>query len=286
MKERLKGVYRMKFSKMHGLGNDFIVLEGEKLAEAALPELAKRLCDRHTGIGADGILLLLPSEKADLRMRILNCDGSEAEMCGNGIRCFARYAYEQGRIAKTEFTVETLAGIIRPRLTVQAGKVAAITIDMGRPLWKRSEIPMLGAEGEVIGEEIALGDQRYAVTSLVVGVPHTIVFTEDVKTAPVLTVGPQLEKHPVFPKGTNINFVEVKNRREIYVRTWERGAGATLACGTGCCASVAASWRNGHTERAVTVHLALGDLEIVYHEDGKLYMTGPAEYAFAGDFTE
>lgn len=273
----------MKFSKMHGLGNDFIILTEEALQEEKnYAVLAKKLCNRHTGIGADGILFVLPSVCADIRMRIINCDGSEAEMCGNGVRCFARYVFENNLISKKEFSIETLAGIIYPKLTVKDHTVTAITINMGKPLWNRSDIPMKGKSGEAIAARLCTAKSEYKITSLFMGVPHTILFVEHVADVPIRSIGPAIEKHPDFLHGTNVNFVEVKNRHEIYVRTWERGAGPTLACGTGCCASVAAAWKNGLTERCVTAHLPLGSLEIEYKADDDIYMTGPGEYAFEG----
>lgn len=272
----------MNFSKMHGLGNDFILLEEKEIMGQDYAVLARTLCDRHTGIGANGILIIQASQIADLRMRIFNCDGSEAEMCGNGIRCFARYAFEHGWVTKHEFSVETLAGIVQPQLILKNNRIDSIKINMGQPRWQRKDIPMLGAEEEAIDEVISVLGKEYRITSLFMGVPHTIVFVDDVKKVQIDKIGPAIEKHKLFPKGTNVNFVEVKNEKEIYVRTWERGAGMTLACGTGCCASVAAAWKNKLTENKVLVHLPLGDLSIEYAENGTVYMAGAAEYSFSG----
>ena len=272
----------MQFCKMHGLGNDFILFQEATDEKKDYSALAKKICDRNTGIGADGILVLLPSQRADVQMRIINSDGSEANMCGNGVRCFARYVFERGVIAKTEFSIETRAGIIHPALTVDGQTVTGIRIDMGEPLLNRSAIPMLGEHDRVVAEEIEVDGCDYTITSLLMGVPHTMVFVGQITDKEVKTLGPKLEKHPLFPEGTNVNFVEVLNEREIKVRTWERGAGPTLACGTGACASVMAGILNRRTDKKVTVHLALGDLLVEYAEDGRVYMSGPAEYAFSG----
>ena len=274
----------VQFCKMHGLGNDFILIEDLKDSGRDYAALAKRLCDRHTGIGADGILVVLPSHKADLRMRIVNCDGSEAEMCGNGVRCFARYAWERRLITKHEFTVETLAGIVQPQLSIEGAKVTAITIAMGKPRLERQAIPMLGSAGRVLGEELLTDAGTYKITSMFMGVPHTVVFVENAARTAIEKIGPQIERHAAFPEGTNVNFVEILNRHEIIVRTWERGAGPTLACGTGCCASVVAAWLNGLTERQVIVRLPLGELCIEYAADETVRMTGPAAYVFSGSW--
>jgi len=272
----------MNFSKMHGLGNDFILLEEKEIIGEDYAALAKTLCDRHTGIGADGILIIQTSQIADLRMRIFNCDGSEAEMCGNGIRCFARYVFEHGWVTKHEFSVETLAGIVQPQLILKNNRIDSVKINMGQPRWKRKDIPMLGVEEEAVGEILSVLGKEYRITSLFMGVPHTIVFVDDVKKVQIDKIGPAIEKHALFPKGTNVNFVEVQNEKEIYVRTWERGAGMTLACGTGCCASVAAAWKNKLTANEVLVHLPLGDLRIEYAANETVYMSGAAEYSFSG----
>lgn len=273
----------MQFCKMHGLGNDFIIIREKVDAGRDYEGLAQKLCNRNTGIGADGILVVLPSKNADIQMRIINNDGSEANMCGNGIRCFARYVFEQGILTKDEFTVETKAGIVSPKLTVINNKVEEIKINMGKPLLKRSKIPMVGPDEEVIAEPINLAGKKYGITSLLMGVPHTIIFVDKIIDTEVEIIGPQLEKHSLFPEHTNVNFVEVLNKSEIRVRTWERGAGLTLACGTGCCASVVAAILNNRTKSKVTVHLGLGKLIIEYAPDGTIYMTGPACYVCSGE---
>lgn len=270
----------MKFTKMHGLGNDFVVFVDKDGANKDFSDLAVRLCDRHTGIGADGIMVVVPSAVADTRMRIINADGSEAEMCGNGIRCFAKYVYERGIITKDSFTIETLAGIMKPSLTIESGVVTLVTVDMGKPIFEARQIPMDSEAAIVKKFPVQVEDTTYEVSSVLMGVPHTEVFVNDVTTVPLTTLGPKLEKHELFPRGTNVNFVQVVDKDHIKVRTWERGAGATLACGTGCCASVVMAYENGLTNREVDVDVYLGTLHIRYEEDGSVFMTGPAAEVF------
>ena len=275
----------MEFIKVHGLGNDFILLEQAAYEGRDLAKLAIRLCDRHTGIGADGLLLVAAPgrEDADIRMRIINQDGSEAEMCGNGIRCFARYVFEQGLVSGTEFRVETKAGVMVPHISVEDGRVKDVKIDMGKPALERQAIPMDGSAGTVLAEKLVLEDgSSYAITSMFMGVPHTMVFVDSLSDELVSSVGRRIEKNPVFPQGTNVNFVVIHGRSKIEVRTWERGAGATLACGTGCCASAVAACLNGYTDRNVTVQVQLGSLQIQYAADETVWMSGPAEIVYRG----
>jgi diaminopimelate epimerase len=271
----------IKFQKMHGLGNDFILLHDINPQDYDLKKLAIYLCNRHTGIGADGIMLVLPSDRADIQMRIVNSDGSEANMCGNGIRCFAKYVFENGIIAKETFTIETYAGIMIPELQVENGMVKSVKVNMGSPKLERDDIPMTGQNGHVINEPLTIHDKTYSITSMLMGVPHTMVFVDEVDSFDIVGVGRQIEKHPDFPQRTNVNFVEVVNNHEIKVRTWERGAGSTLACGTGCCASAVASILNEKTVDKVIVHLALGDL-IIEWINGIVFMTGPATNICSG----
>lgn len=272
----------MKFQKMHGLGNDFILLDKIDPSMFDLEKLAINLCDRHQGIGADGIILILPSEIADVKMRIVNSDGSEANMCGNGIRCFAKYVYDNQINTAKSFTIETGAGIMIPELIIENEKVLAVKVNMGSPDLERSSIPMTGASGKVINEPLTITGKEYYITSMLMGVPHTVVFVDNLNDTDIVTIGRQIEKNPVFPQGTNVNFVEVINEHEIKLRTWERGAGSTLACGTGSCASAVASCLNGKTGTTVTVHLTLGDLFIEWI-DGTVYMTGSANHVFSGE---
>lgn len=272
----------MKFQKMHGLGNDFILMDEIDPTKYDLASFAIRLCDRHQGIGADGIILILPSEIADVKMRIINSDGSEADMCGNGIRCFAKYVYDNQLNTAKSFTIETGAGVMIPELILEDGKVLFVRVNMGAPGLERSAIPMTGAAGHVINEPLMIDDKVYNITSLLMGVPHTIVFVDHLDQTNIVTIGRQIEKNRVFPKGTNVDFIEVINDKEIKMRTWERGAGSTLACGTGSCASAVASFLNGKTGKEVTVHLTLGDLFIEWI-DGIVFMTGSADHVFTGE---
>jgi diaminopimelate epimerase len=273
----------MKFTKMHGLGNDFIFFENPDNSEMNYSAMAVKMCHRQLGIGADGIIAVLPSEVADLRMRIINADGSEANMCGNAIRCFARYAYERGLVQSKIFRIETFAGIIIPEVITENDRVISVRVNMGKPKTGRSSIPMLGEETDANQVPVQVGNQEFKITSLLMGVPHTMVFVDDLKTIEVERIGRAIEKNDLFPNGTNVNFVEVIDRNRVKVRTWERGAGATLACGTGCCASAVASIINQHTNRKVTVELQYGELEIEWTEDGTVFMTGPAEQSFSGE---
>ena len=278
----------MDFVKMHGLGNDFVFIEDKTGQDKDYTALARAMCNRHTGIGADGLIVIVDSRVADVRMRIINSDGSEAEMCGNGIRCFAKYVYDSGIIEKKRFTVETPAGIMEPEITVGAdNKAKLITINMGRPSFNRSEIPMEGADGRVLNEDLCVDGENWKITSLLMGVPHTVTYVDDVDTVDIEKIGPLFEKHEAFPKHTNINFAQQMDDRTVKVRTWERGAGATLACGTGSCSVAIASFLNGRTGREVDIQLPLGTLHIEYREeDGNVYMTGPAAVSFTGTWPD
>jgi len=268
---------------MHGLGNDFIFFENLTNIEMDYSAMAIRMCHRQLGIGADGIIAVLPSEIADLRMRIINADGSEANMCGNAIRCYAKYAWERGLVKSKTFRIETFAGIIIPEVIAENGKVGSVRVNMGSPDIPRAAIPMLGDETAAINFMLPLGESEINITSILMGVPHTMIFVDDLDSVDVKTFGPLVEKHPLFPNGTNVNFVEVVNRNRVKLRTWERGAGATLACGTGSCATAVASILNEHTDRSVIVELQYGELLIEWAEDGTVFMTGPAEESFTGE---
>lgn len=279
----------MKFAKVHGLGNDFVIIncmdEATAIGPDAYASVAIKLCDRHFGIGADGILLVLPSKEADICMRIINSDGSEAEMCGNGIRCFARYVYETGIVKKEVMTIETLAGIKIPRIILDAQQqVAAVEVDMGMPILQKPEIPMVG-QGQAIAESIQIEDKTFAVTAVSMGNPHCVIFVEDARNFPIEYWGPRIEKSQYFPRKTNVEFVQVLNEQEVIMRVWERGAAVTLACGTGACATTVACILNGKTGRNIKLHLDGGDLEVRWDEaSGHLYMTGPAETVFTGAY--
>jgi diaminopimelate epimerase len=266
---------------MHGLGNDYIVIDNrdEKIGGSQAQKLAKRLCERRFSVGADGLLLVSASKVADAKMQIFNADGSEAEMCGNGIRCFAKYCYENGIVGKLEFTVETLTGVKLVRLGLKGKEVASVTVDMGAPNWKRSSLPMTG-KGTCINEDLKVDGDTFKVTCLSMGNPHCIIFVDCIDCFPVEEIGAKIENHKAFPKRTNVGFVEVLNENELNVRVWERGCGETLACGTGTCAAVAASNKLGLVGNKVTVHMLGGDLQVELTETALL--TGAAERIFEG----
>ncbi|KAB2954480.1 diaminopimelate epimerase [Heliorestis acidaminivorans] len=279
----------MEFVKMHGLGNDFVIVDARKspyLEHKDWEEVAIKVCDRHYGIGADGLILVLPSEIADISWRIINPDGSEPEMCGNGIRCFARYVYERAIVTNKIIKVETLAGIIVPEIQVNdEGKVVAVKVDMGEPIFERSKIPMTGHADKVIDEEIDVNGNTVKITALSMGNPHCLIYVDKIDQAPLTEWGPLVEKHQIFPKKTNVEFVEILNRNEAHMRVWERGAGPTLACGTGACATLVGSVLNGYLDRQATIHLPGGDLEIEWDEgSNKVFMTGPAVEVFQGNY--
>ena len=277
----------LTFTKMEGLGNDFVMIDDRKktLSSAmSYDKLARTLCDRRFGIGGDGIILVLESSTCDIRFRVFNSDGSEAQMCGNGMRCLARYVYEKGMIDKTEITVETLAGVIVPRLNIDdEGRIVSVTVDMGKPVLDAEKIPFIPASkgGPVHTIDTASGPVSFTPVSM--GNPHAVIFVDDITGAPLLETGPVVEIHPAFPQKTNVEFIQVLSDSEIRMRVWERGAGVTLACGTGACAAVVASVLNEKTGRTVTVHLDGGDLSITWDkESGHIFKTGPARTVFQG----
>jgi diaminopimelate epimerase len=272
---------------MHGLGNDYLVVDAmqESPSESKLSALAKALSDRHFGVGADGLILVLPSRAADFRMRIFNSDGSEAEMCGNGIRLFAKFVYERGHTKAKDLEVETLAGIVRPRLRVRGGRVTSVRVDMGEPRLARSEIPMKGTdEAQVVNERLRVGGRRYQITAVSMGNPHCVMFVEEVDRARVGEIGPAIERHDLFPRRTNVEFAQVVGDGEIKMRVWERGAGETLACGTGASAVLVAAVLNGLSSRKAVVHLRGGDLKVNWNrEDNHVFIEGPAAEVFTGE---
>ncbi len=272
----------LKFWKMHGLGNDYVLIDNreEKIREGNIGTVARKLCERRFSIGADGLLLLYSSQTADVKMRIFNSDGSEAEMCGNGIRCFAKYCYENNIVEKRQLRIETLAGVRNVWLKIGNGKVKSVTVDMGKPVLEREKIPVFG-HGTYIDQELVVDGTIYRMTCMSVGNPHCVIFMDNVDDFPVGDVGPRIEKHKMFPNRINVEFAEPLKRNELKVRVWERGVGETLACGTGACAAVVAGNLLGKTSEDCTVHLRGGELKIKYEHD-KLLMTGPAEKAFEG----
>ncbi len=271
----------MRFWKMHGLGNDYVVIDNRdhKISDQQAPQIAKKLCDRRFSIGADGLLLVFPSEVADVKMRIFNSDGSEAEMCGNGIRCFSKYCYENHIVQETEFPIETLAGIKYIELTLNGDEVSSVKVDMGGPNWQRSSLPMLG-QGEAINITLKMDGKHYQVTCLSMGNPHCVTFVEDADKFPVDYVGPTIEHDPAFPRRVNVGFAQVISRDEMKVRVWERGCGETLACGTGICAAVAAANKLGKVDGNVLVHALGGDLTVQVADT--IYLCGAAEKVYEG----
>ncbi|MBI4688905.1 MAG: diaminopimelate epimerase [Nitrospirae bacterium] len=306
----------MNFTKMHGLGNDFILIDcvSQTISYqlSAISDISKKLCDRRFGIGADQMLLLYPSDVADFKMRIFNADGGEVEMCGNGIRCLAKYIWDKGLSEKTVLDIETLAGVIKPEK-----KAEMIRVDMGEPIFEPERIPMKisheskvksqkksgeensklktqnsnppsppfakGGQGGIIDYPIKIEDRTFRITCVSMGNPHAVIFIDNVADFPVTYYGPLLERHEIFPSRTNVEFIEGSGRSELKMRVWERGSGETMACGTGASAAAVASALKGLTEKSVTVHLTGGDLYIEWAEDNHIYMTGPAVEVFRGE---
>lgn len=293
----------MKFTKMHGIGNDYVYVNCFEETVENPSALAKAVSGRHFGIGSDGLILILPSKEADVRMHIFNADGSEAQMCGNGIRCVAKYVYEHGIARKEVLSVETQCGIKTLQLYVKDGNVSKVKVNMGKPRLLRSEIPMVGANSQVINEPLQLntdistplsipplqrGGERggivFNITCVSMGNPHCVIFVDEVDSIPLPNLGPLIEKHKVFPERTNVHFVKVFTPKEVKMRTWERGSGETLACGTGASAVCVAGVISGRTDRNILAHLPGGDLEIEWAEDENVYMTGPATEVFTGEW--
>lgn len=281
-------VHKMKFTKMQGLGNDYVYVNcfEEKIDNP--PELARRISDRHFGVGSDGLIMINPSNKADFEMEMYNADGSRGEMCGNGIRCVAKYVYDYGLTDKTDISVETLGGIKYLELTVEDGKVKTVKVDMGKPELEPQKIPVKADGDKAVDEPIFVGGEEYRMTCVSMGNPHAVVFVGcDVRDFPLEEIGPKFESHERFPNRVNTEFVRVIDRRTAEMRVWERGSGETLACGTGACAVAVACVLNGLTEDEVTVRLLGGDLQIRWdREKDTVYMTGPAEVVFDGEWIE
>ena len=276
----------MKFTKMHGIGNDYVYVNCFEESVKNPAEVSKFVSDRHFGIGSDGLILISPSAIADFRMNIYNADGSQAEMCGNGIRCVAKYVYDYGLTDKTEISVETLAGIKYLRLQTENGKVASVEVNMGAPILEPKEIPVAVEESPVVNVPVEVKGKIYHMTCVSMGNPHAIIFMNNVKDLDIEAIGPYFENHTVFPKRTNTEFVEVLDRNTVNMRVWERGSDETLACGTGACATTVACILNDKTENEVTVHLLGGDLKIRWdREANQVYMTGPATVVFDGEIT-
>jgi diaminopimelate epimerase len=274
---------RLRFTKMHGIGNDYVYVDCFAQSVTDPAALARRVSPRRTGIGSDGVSLICPSVTADCRMEMYNADGSRGEMCGNGIRCVGKYVYDHGLVRKDSLRVETDAGVKRLQLAAQAGRVHAVTVDMGEPILDAPLIPVT-AEGRAINAPIEVGGQVYHVTCVSMGNPHCVTFVPDVEALPLAEVGPLFERHPFFPKRVNTEFVQVRARDELRVRVWERGSGETAACGTGACAALVAAVLNDKADRKATIHLNGGDLQIEWSAtDNHVLMTGPAEEVFTGE---
>ena len=273
----------MKFTKMHGCGNDYVYVNcfEEKVEDPSA--LAIKVSDRHFGIGSDGLILILPSEVADFRMGMYNADGSEGKMCGNGVRCIAKYVYDYGLTDKTQISIETKGGIKYLDLHVENGKVATVRVDMGEPILQTKEIPVTWQDEKMIGEKVTIYGKEYEMTCVSMGNPHAVVWVPDTKSLDLEKIGPVFENHEMFPERVNTEFVQIINEKEVNMRVWERGSGETLACGTGACATAMACILNHKTEDEITIHLIGGDLKIQYdRETNHVFMTGPATTVFDG----
>jgi len=275
----------MLFTKMHGLGNDFIIIEEDNILGLDYSLIAEKMCDRHFGVGADGILIVCKSDIADSKMLIYNSDGSQAEMCGNGIRCFAKYLYDKKLVCSDTILIETLDGVKEIKIETDGTIVKNVRVNMGIPCFNPPSIPVNIDTDAVVNTPIDIDGETYYITSMLMGVPHTILFVDSIDENVIVTLGSKIEKSKYFPKKTNVNFVRVVNENEFFVRTWERGAGPTLACGTGTCASLVACALNGKTKRKATAHLPGGDMTVEWTPNGEVYMKGPADTVFTGEFT-
>ena len=290
----MKGKKEIPFVKMHGIGNDYIYIDAlkgetpEYLKEENLPDLTRKISDRHFGVGSDGMILILPSDIADFRMRIFNSDGSEAKMCGNGIRCVGKYVYDLGFTDKKLITVETNSGVKHLELVTGDKGVENVIVDMGCPQFKRGEIPASGNSNEELNDvTIHSNGETFKVTGVSMGNPHGVIYVNDVENLDLAKIGPELEQNSLWPDRANIEFVKVLSSREIQVRVWERGSEETMACGTGACASAVSSFRKGLTDKDVTVHLRGGDLNISYDEgENRIKMSGPANFICKGVWIE
>ncbi|CQR55325.1 diaminopimelate epimerase [Paenibacillus riograndensis] len=274
----------MEFTKMHGLGNDFIIVFGEQELPGNASELAVTLCNRFFGIGADGLVYILPSERGDYMMRIMNSDGTEAEQCGNAIRCVSKYVYEHGLVSSEQIVIETIgAGEQKVSLQVKDGVVETVTVDMGEPVLSGTQIPVAIDAEPVLDQPIEADGRAFRFTAVSMGNPHCVIYVDDAVSFDLAAWGPKLEVHPLFPRKVNVEFATVLDRSHVDMRVWERGAGPTLACGTGACATLVSSVLNGLTDRSATISLKGGDLFIEWNEaDNHVYMTGPAQVVYTG----
>lgn len=277
----------MRFTKMHGAGNDYVYIDGfTQTLPKDLSALAVAVSDRHKGIGADGLIAIEPSAVADARMRIWNADGSPAEMCGNGVRCVAKYLYDRGLVQRDELTVETGRGLLTLQLWIDGGRVERVRVNMGTPIFESGHIPTTLAGDPPADAPLTIGDKTLAVTCLSMGNPHCVVFVDELNDRWVLGFGPGIERHPAFPQRVNVEFVHVISPTELLLRVWERGSGETQACGTGACAALVAGVLTGRCQRAAVCHLPGGDLELEWSDSGDVYLTGPAVEVFTGDWPD
>lgn len=275
---------KIKFTKMQGCGNDYIYVNCLEETVNNPSEVAKVLSDRHFGIGSDGLILIKPSESADFQMEMYNADGSESAMCGNGVRCIAKYVYDYGLTDKTRIKLETKAGIKYLDLKIEDGKVAMVTVDMGSPILEGKKIPVALDKEQVVAEPITVDGKEYEFTAVSMGNPHAVMFVDNTENVAIDRIGPKFEYHEMFPERVNAEFIQILDRKRVNMRVWERGSGETLACGTGACASVVACVLNGRTDNEVFVHLLGGDLLVRYDQkQKKVFMTGPAEVVFDGE---
>ena len=275
----------MQFTKMHGAGNDYVYVDcfSQPVPENSA-ELARRISDRHFGVGGDGLILIRPSSQADARMQMFNADGSEAEMCGNGVRCVAKYLFDHGIVRKSQMKIETGAGILALDVIVENGTARRVRVDMGEPILAAARIPTTLPGDPVIDRELKIDGQTFQVCSVSMGNPHCILFVEKATDELVLGTGPKIERSEYFPNRVNVEFVEVISPTEVRQRTWERGSGETMACGTGACAVCVAGALSGRTQRSLTIHLLGGDLELDWAENNHVFMTGPAVEVFRGEW--
>lgn len=277
----------MKFTKMQGLGNDYVYVNCLKEKVESPSEMARRVSDRHFGVGSDGLILICPSECTDFEMKMYNADGSRGEMCGNGIRCVGKYVYDYGLTDQTEISVETLGGIKHLSLTVEEGKVALVKVDMGSPIFVPEQIPVKVEGDHAVNVPISVDGDEYRMTCVSMGNPHAVVYLDDIQNMEIEKIGSKFEHHPCFPNRVNTEFARVLDRETVEMRVWERGSGETLACGTGACAVAVASMVNGLTEDCVTVQLLGGNLKIEWdREKNVVYMIGPATVVFDGELYE
>lgn len=275
---------KLKFTKMHGAGNDYIYMNGFVQEIEDPSALAIRLSNRNFGIGSDGLVLILPSENSDFRMQMFNSDGSEAEMCGNASRCVGKYVYDNGLTTKKEIALETKAGVKYITLLEGDEKARKVTVDMGEPILDPEQIPVKVDKEPVLNFPLDIDGKIWEISCVSMGNPHAVVFTTGIKELDLPVIGPKFEKHPIFPRKTNTEFIEVVDRKTLNMRVWERGAGETLACGTGACAAAVAAILNGYCDRKITIHLIGGDLEIEWDEQNNhVYMTGEAVTVFEGE---